>query len=48
MPDPINYAWRGAARFAHNEEEMKKASVTREEYLEYGSNICRNRFSDSY
>ena len=50
MENPISYAWAGASRFARDtirNGELKKLSVTREEYLEHGSSICRRKFCES-
>ncbi|KAG9293851.1 hypothetical protein G9A89_019189 [Geosiphon pyriformis] len=44
MPeDPLAYAWHGGTQFART-PEFKEKSVTRNEYLEHGSNICLQKF----
>ena len=34
--DPVKFIWMGAARMTHDEEFMKKRTVTRKEYMEHG------------
>lgn len=51
MEDPVTYAWRGASRFARDSSidgSLRDVSVTRAEYLEYGSSICDRRFSETF
>ncbi|CAN6666080.1 actin-like protein Arp6p [Trichomonascus vanleenenianus] len=42
--EPDNYAWYGGCALGRNDEMLKKAYVTRAEYLESGSNICLSKF----
>lgn len=44
--DPILETYRSAAAFAQRPEFLQ-GCVTREEYLEFGSNACRRKFRDS-
>lgn len=42
---PITYAWQGAKRWANEDpSNLARASVTRQEYEEYGARICEERF----
>ncbi|OBZ68644.1 Actin-like protein ARP6 [Grifola frondosa] len=43
--DPITEAYSSAVSFAHD-MDFSKCAVTREEYLEMGSNACRRKFKD--
>ncbi|OAD72074.1 hypothetical protein PHYBLDRAFT_134449 [Phycomyces blakesleeanus NRRL 1555(-)] len=45
--DPIGYAWKGGNRLASlgTKADLQKRFVTRKEYMEYGSDICRRRFN---
>lgn len=40
---PIISAWQGCVSFAHT-DVLEERQVTKQEYEEHGSNICRNRF----
>jgi actin-related protein 6 len=42
--NPITYAWQGGAKLAQDEVAMKKLLVTRQEYLEHGSNWLLKKF----
>ena len=41
--DPISYAWHGGASFG-NDPCLSKVSVSREEYLEKGNEVCEERY----
>ncbi|KAL1975734.1 hypothetical protein VTN31DRAFT_4126 [Thermomyces dupontii] len=43
--DPIRSTWRGAVRLATNREELRAVSITRQEYLEYGSGWAGRKFA---
>jgi actin-related protein len=48
--DPINYAWTGASRFVRDAiatGDTDRHFVTKQEYLERGHNICRQKFLSS-
>eukprot|EP01042_Synura_sphagnicola_P000453 gene453-480_t len=45
VPDPITYAWRGAAAFARS-EASSRALVSRSQYLENGHHFCNQRFAE--
>ncbi|KAI8991097.1 actin-like protein ARP6 [Mycotypha africana] len=44
--DPVTYAWEGGDRFISqsSKSELSRTFVSRKEYLEYGSEICRKKF----
>ncbi|KAL1918512.1 uncharacterized protein VTP21DRAFT_3172 [Calcarisporiella thermophila] len=42
--DPVTFAWRGGAALATRATEYAERVVTRAEYFEIGSEICRKRF----
>ncbi|KAI8646745.1 actin family [Parasitella parasitica] len=45
--NPTTFAWEGGNRLISisTEKELQKTFVQRKEYLEYGSDICRRKFS---
>jgi len=43
--DPIKSTWLGGVNFAKNQENLKKSVVTRQQYLEHGSNWLLRRFN---
>lgn len=43
MTDPILAAWIGASAFSTS-LECQKRFVTRQDYMEHGSDLCRERF----
>ncbi|KAJ5142969.1 uncharacterized protein N7515_001756 [Penicillium bovifimosum] len=43
--DPIYSTWLGGTRLATNREELRKVSITRQEYQEHGSGWAIRRFS---
>ncbi|KAK7208139.1 actin family [Myxozyma melibiosi] len=42
--DPITYAWQGGARLGQQKARLRSLQVTKKEYMEYGSNICLQKF----
>ena len=45
---PDEYAWRGASRFINTEvSNIKDHIVSKQEYLECGSDYCNSKFSHS-
>ncbi|KAK8171238.1 actin family [Phyllosticta citrichinensis] len=43
--DPITYTWLGGVKLAQNEDLLKSLAVTREDYMENGSNWLARKFS---
>ncbi|KAI7872701.1 actin-related protein 6 [Spinellus fusiger] len=45
--DPINYAWFGGERLValSAESDLQQKFVSRKDYMEHGSNICKRRFN---
>jgi actin-related protein len=49
--DPIDFAWKGASRFSQSALSsglFPEVSVSKAEYEEHGSNICRLRFTETF
>ncbi|KAK9467973.1 actin family [Lipomyces arxii] len=42
--NPIAYAWEGGAKLGQQKSRLRLLQVTRKEYLEYGSNLCMQKF----